>query len=78
MEKELKIRDIEHLNVPDMVQEAEVKFMNVLLLLETAIHEARPKGEDAIQSISYVNEFNDTLVTAYEKAKGFIWSIEGH
>ena len=78
MEQELKIKDIEHMQMQEMLEIAEVKFINVLFLLESAIYECKPQNIEAEQDLSYVEEFHDVIGDAYEKCKSFLWSMSGH
>ena len=73
----MKRQDLETLTIQEMAQAAEDRIVDVLLLLDGILGEAKPKTEDAQLCISFIEDFNAILDRSWERASPYLHEIAG-
>ena len=75
-EIELKVRDIEPLNIADMMKLVELKFSNGLKALECALCKMKVKNEEDEGTKGMLEDCYTVMLHAFNRAEGAMWQME--
>ena len=70
-------KDLRTQTLSEMAGMVERRITDILVLLEQIVFEADPQNQEAEEDICDLCDFNDTIASAYDKAKSALNELQG-
>ena len=74
----LKPKDLEGVNIHDMMFIAEENLSDGLTVLGCVLAEMEPQNEEAKNDMSVLQDCYDIMIKAFDRAESSMWEVEGH
>ena len=74
----MRPKDLEGINISDMMTIAEEKLSDGLTALECVLAEMEPQNEEAKDTKIMLENCYDVMMRAFDRAESSMWEVEGH